>query len=197
MHTSTVFVITIRIRIDLFLQSRMLVPSLVYHQDISLPERHFGVSRSFFDVLMMRLLFLWCAWFSFRPVVVLLEQGNSPSFYMYCLGIFNVLMVLIHAFHTFQSMHTHLPDSEEVLSDFFMYSYSHIHFWVLSPACSLLPNWNAFLKHFKLAIRGCLFCGALILAPLPSSLLSLDKTFVLFWGAYHAVPMFRSPLKES
>ncbi len=64
----------------------------------------------------------------------------------------------MHSFRTFQSMHTHLPDSEEVLSDFFMYSYSHILFWVLSPACSLLPNWNAFLKHFNLAIRGCSFC---------------------------------------
>jgi hypothetical protein len=25
----------------------------------------------------------------------------------------------------------------------------------------------------------------------------LDKTFVLFWGAYHAVSLFRSPCKES
>ena len=31
----------------------------------------------------------------------------------------------------------------------------------------------------------------------PASLLSLDKTFVLFWGAYHAVSLFRFPCKES
>ena len=113
--------------------------------------------------------------------------------------LFCCSVVIFHAFICMlcnAQTHTKLPDSAENLADC-MYSYSHTLFWFLSPACSLLPNWNAFLKHFNLAMWGCLFSDALILGPLPSSLLSLDKTFVLFWGAYHAVSLFRSPCKES
>ena len=123
----------------------------------------------------------------------------SQKYLFWLLRVIGCLHIYVHLFHishfAFFSMHINTWSCWPRIDC--LYSYSHILFWVLSPACSLLPNWNAFLKHFNLAIRGCLFCSTLILAPLPSSLLSLDKTFVLFWGADHAVPMFRSPLKES
>jgi hypothetical protein len=63
----------------------------------------------FLDVLMMRLFFSYGALdFLFRPVVVLLQQGNSPSFYMYCLGIsFPFSLVRIHAFILHLSKHAH------------------------------------------------------------------------------------------
>jgi hypothetical protein len=90
-----------------------------------------------------------------------------------------------------------------------MYSYSHNLFWVLSPACSLLPNWNALLKHFNLPCETAHSLDVLILDPslaresnpfvLESkdfSLLSLCETFVSggFFTLFHcSIPRARNP----
>ena len=78
-----------------------------------------------------------------------------------------------------------------------MYSYSHNLFCILSPRPLNSAKLKCSSKTFQLCMLGCSFSDVLILTPLSSSELSLDKTFVLFWGAYHVVSTVPYPLQGS
>ena len=64
------------------------------------------------------------------------------------LHVFPLLYIFMH-FTFCKYTHTCLFSQKKLAES--MYSYSHNLIWMLCPARSLLPNWNALLKHFNFA----------------------------------------------
>jgi hypothetical protein len=75
-----------------------------------------------------------------------IKQTDIPRSFV--LNVFPLLYIFMH-FTFCKHTHTCLFSQKKLAES--MYSYSHNLIWMLCPARSLLPNWNALLKHFNFA----------------------------------------------